>query len=430
MKKSEVYYMDLEADKLTKSLVVKMVTLFKKAKFDKVIEPNHYVAIKIRGAEWNNTAYLRPVYVRTIVDIVKQLGGIPYVVDTTTLPYHPFASRATAIEYIKTLERNGFSSATMGCPVVIADGFLGTDDVRVDLPEGIILQEQFVAIGIAEADMVIVLSHLNGHPMCAFTGAIENLGVGCVSKRGKYNIGMVGHPKYDLNKFQYYPERCKGIACPNSRVCDDICPEDAIHINYDGLIWEKEKCKGCLCHLPTMAECGVFADPNADEFYNAYTVAIADSALAVTKLIGSEKFCYLNFAIDITPDGDDLCYSDVPLSPDVGLFASHDPVAIDKASLDMIEKQVGKPGIFSSKGSFMGTTQNLQINAGDKIHLGSKSFNLTKIKQMSPYESMKFVINPVPIGYKLRRLYKKKKIIPEEGFKRKENVKDEIIKLL
>ncbi len=422
--------MDLEADKLTKSLVIKMATLFKKAKFDKVIEPNHYVAIKIPGAEWNNTAYLRPVFVRTIVDMVRQLGGIPYIVDTTTLPYHAFASRATSIEYLKTLERNGFSSATMGCPVIIGDGFLGTDDVHVDLPGGIILQEQYVATSIAEADMVIVLSHFNGHPMSAFMGAIENLGVGCVSKRGKYNIGMVGHPQYKLDSFQYYPERCKGIACPNSRICDDICPENAIHINYDGLIWEKEKCKGCLCHLPTMAECGVFADPNQDDFFNAYTVAIADSALAVTELVGPEKFCYINFAIDITPDGDDLCYSDEPLCSDIGIFASHDPVAIDKACLDLIGQTMGKQGIFTAKGAFMGTTQNLQINAGEKISLGSKNYELVKIKRMSPYESLKLMINPVPIGYKLRRLYKKDGVIPEGGFKRKENVQDEIIKLL
>jgi len=261
-------------------------------------------------------------------------------------------------------------------------------------------------------------------------GAIENLGVGCVSKRGKYNLGMVGHPEYKLTNFQYYPERCKGINCPNSKICDDICPEDAIHINYDGLIWEKDKCKGCLCHLPTMAECGVFADPNQDEYFDAYAVAIADSALAVTKLIGPEKFCYMNFAFDITPDGDDLCYSDEPLSPDVGIFASHDPVAIDKACIDMIEKKIGKSGIFTSKGTFMGTTQNLQINAGDKIGLGSKTYQLDKIKRMSPYESLRLMNNPIATGYKLRRLYKKDGVVPSEGFKRKEHVRDEILKLM
>lgn len=106
------------------------------------------------------------------------------VVDTTTLPYFTYASRVTALDHLKTIARNGFSMSTVGCPIVIADGFIGTDDVRIDLPEGFILKEQYIGAGIALADAMIMLSHFKGHPMGTFGGALKNMGVGCASKRG------------------------------------------------------------------------------------------------------------------------------------------------------------------------------------------------------------------------------------------------------
>jgi len=187
---SKVYYMNDRSTSIQTSLVAKMLTLFDAADFGAMIHPGDVVAIKLHMGEWNNTAYLRPVYVRALVEKIKSLGAEPMVVDTTTLPYWPHASRATSLDYLNTVARNGFTHAAVGCPIVIADGYIGTDDVLIDLPEGFILKEQYIATGIALADSMIALSHFKGHPMGTYGGALKNVGVGCASKRGKLNLHL------------------------------------------------------------------------------------------------------------------------------------------------------------------------------------------------------------------------------------------------
>jgi len=113
-----------------------MLEAFEAAGFDEMIKPQDTVAIKLHCGEWNNTAYLRPVYARALADRIKELGGRPFVTDTTTMTYGPHCSRASELDIRLTAERNGFTSAALGCPFVVADGFSGTDDVIIDLPEG------------------------------------------------------------------------------------------------------------------------------------------------------------------------------------------------------------------------------------------------------------------------------------------------------
>ena len=116
----------------------------------------------------------------------------------TTLTYQPYASRATELDLKMTAERNGFSSAVLGCPFICADGFIGTADYRVDIPAGYLLKEAYIAQAIAAADVLICLTHFKGHPMGVIGGAIKNLGIGCQSKRGKHNVHLGGHPKYSV----------------------------------------------------------------------------------------------------------------------------------------------------------------------------------------------------------------------------------------
>ena len=105
---AKVYFMDDRSQSNQTSLVAKMLTLFDAAGFGDMIKPNDVVAIKLHMGEFNNTAYIRPVYVRALVDKIKSLGGDPMVVDTTTLPYFTYASRVTALDHLKTVARNGF----------------------------------------------------------------------------------------------------------------------------------------------------------------------------------------------------------------------------------------------------------------------------------------------------------------------------------
>jgi uncharacterized Fe-S center protein len=429
---SKVYFMDDRAKAIQDSLVAKMLTVFEAAGLQNTIAPNDVVSIKLHMGEYNNTAYLRPVYVRALVDKIKDLGGEPMVVDTTTLPYTPFAARVTALDHLNTVYRNGFTPASVGCPIIIGDGFLGSDDVRIDLPEGFILKEQYVASAIAMSDAMIALTHFKGHPMGVYGGAIKNIGVGCASKRGKYNLHMGLHPKYGLNARPFYPQLCKGDDCPNQALCNTICPEDALHVSKDGMKWDEEKCKGCQACFGVLVLCGVGFIP--DDHFDAGAAAMADSALAVMKTFRPGKVGFINLAIDMAPWCDCVSFSDRAFMPNLGVFASMDPVAIDVAGLDMATASWGVPGSvaeekgvmepgerkFTSCGSVVGVDEMIQPNTAEKIGLGTKEYELIHVPQ--PESPLPFLPFLRPVGMKLRPCYGIQHVLPENGFKRAEEV--------
>jgi len=430
---AKVYFMDDRSQSNQTSLVAKMLTLFDTAGFGNMIKPNDVVAVKLHMGEYNNTAYIRPVYVRALVDKIKSLGGEPMVVDTTTLPYFTYASRVTALDHLKTIARNGFTQSTVGCPIVIADGYIGTDDVRIDLPEGFILKEQYVGTGIALADSMILLSHFKGHPMGTYGGALKNMGVGCASKRGKLNLHLGGHPKYGLRTRPYVPERCKGKECPDWEICANICPEGAITMTENGIEWNSEGCIGCLACLPMLAMCGVAMPP--DDYFDATAAAIADSALAAAKAVGEGKVGYINLALDIAPWCDCVSYSDRSIVPNLGIFASWDPVAIDSACLQKATEAGGMPGSvamakgvmdpglpkFTACGSFMGISEEIQPNVGQKIGLGTRDFELIEVPPAD--DDTAFLFTTIPAGAKHKKAFAKKgDIYPPGGFKRADEV--------
>ncbi len=292
---SKVYYMNDRSSSFETSLVAKMLTVFDAAQLGEMIKPGDVVAIKMHCGEYNNTAYLRPVYPRALADKIKGLGGRPFVTDTTTLPYSPFASRCTALDEMLTAERNGINSTSLGCPFIVADGFIGKDDVRVDLPEGHILKEQYVARAIALADAVIVLTHFKGHPAGTIGGAIKNIGIGAASQRGKYNVHLGGHPRHGLSAAYYYPHLCLGRAgCPNWQLCEESCPYGLIHVQEHSVEIERVGCAGCYGCVFVMSACGVLVFP--EETFDATSAGIADSALACMKAVGRDRMGFVNLA--------------------------------------------------------------------------------------------------------------------------------------
>ena len=165
MGSSNVYWMDAHSESMETSLVSKMLTVIDAANLDKMVKPNDMFAIKIHRGEWNNTAFVRPVYARALADRVTELGGRPFVCDTTTSTCSPWGSRSSELDILLTAEHNGYSSATLGCPFICADGFIGASDFRVDLPERCLLNEAYVAQAIAAADVLIALTRREGHIM-------------------------------------------------------------------------------------------------------------------------------------------------------------------------------------------------------------------------------------------------------------------------
>ena len=343
---SKVYSMgtDGRSHSAASGLVQQMVTVFEAAGFADMIKPGDAVAIKLHCGEWNNTAYLRPVYARTLADRIKSLGGRPFVCDTTTLTYALSSGRTTALDILTTAERNGYNSGSLGCPFIVADGYNGTDDVVVDLPEGYILKEAYIAKAIALADVLIVLTHFKGHPLGVIGGSVKNLGIGAQSKRGKMNVHMGGHPKYGFKvTTEFHPERCKGRAgCDRWEICENCCPYGLFHVTETSIEWDREHCVNCLGHGGANSWCGVTSGSELTS--TAACAAMADGCLGAVKAVGRGKVGFINMAIDVSPMCDCVGHADMPIVPHLGVFAGYDPVALDKATVDKAAQSPGMPG--------------------------------------------------------------------------------------
>ena len=423
-------------------LVPQMLAVFDAAGFADMIAPGDAVAIKLHCGEWNNTAYLRPVYARALADRIKTLGGRPFVCDTTTLTYSPTASRAIGLDILITAERNGYTPAALGCPFIVADGYSGTDDVRVSLPEGFILKEAYIAKAIALADVLVALTHFKGHPLGVIGGAIKNLGIGAQSKRGKYNVHMGGHPKYGLGAVtDFHPERCKGRAgCPRWEACEGCCPYGLIRVTEHSIEWQRDRCVSCLAHLAVGTGCGVFDFPEVN--FKAANAAMADGCLAAVKAVGREKVGFINMAIDISPACDCVGHSDMPIVPNLGVFASRDPVALDKATVDKAAQSPGMPGsaaedyqaiapgakkfTAASAVNVPDMSEEIQIEAGVINGLGSKDYEMVEVAPPADQRPWRFP-DRRSVRTKFGRLYEKEDPFPREryqgqGFDRQEEV--------
>ncbi len=343
MDKATVYFMDARARRFLESTAIKGHQLLERSGWLDNLSAGDLVAVKTHMGEAYNVGYLRPVIIRTLVEAIKARGARPFVTDTTTMPYHPWISRTLALDHLETAARNGFTQGSMGCPVIIADGWLGTDDVIVDLGgRGTHLSRQFVARAIADADAVLSVAHFKGHPAGGYGAAIKNIGVGCASKRGKMNLhGALAGDKPILN-----PKRCPGRECEWWQTCEACCPEGAIVINETGYEIDQEACVYCFACANL---CVNMAGKNAIERFDhlpALGRRIADSALAVASTKEPGKLFFLNFAVDVTPICDCYGWTDTPIVNGLGVLASYDPVAVDKACLDLM---TAAPGLTNSE---------------------------------------------------------------------------------
>ena len=231
-----------------------------------------------------------------------------------------------------------------------------------------------------------------------------------------------------------------GKECPSYALCADICAEGAIEHTEDGIKFHTEKCVGCLACFGIVSICGVGGLP--DDFFDVTAAAIADSALAVVKAIGAGKVGYINLAVDISPHCDCVNYSDRPIVPNLGVFASWDPVALDSACINKtknaygipgsaaMEKGVMEPGMakLTACGSVMGISEEIQPNVGQQIGLGIREYELVDVPPA--LDPTPFLCDPQNAGLKLRRVFAKKgDIYPKGGFKRVHEVDIEDMRL-
>jgi len=338
-------------------------TLFPKVA--NVVSAGDSVAVKVHMGEYGGSAYLRPPIVRRVCDLIREAGGKPFVTDTTTL--YPMG-RFTASQYLATAARNGFTEESLGAPVVIADGEQGYDGEFVDIPRRVSdcsLAKIKIAREIFDAGSMIVLSHLKGHELSGFGGSIKNVAMGCVTKESKAAQHRVNRGVIDLSK------------CTGCGQCVEACPFKALSLLEEKIMRDEEECmncNNCLYHCPEE----VFSLPSqAKERFQVY---LAHAAAGVLNRFRS-RVAFINFIQDITPSCDCVTPSGLPVVPDIGILASTNVVAIDKASLDLIaqSKPLGKFANISSPdilGKIHDTDSLIQIRTAQELGLGSMEYQL------------------------------------------------------
>ena len=314
MEKAKVYYSDLRA-KPGLNLLQKLQRLVRAAGLDTIDMQDKFVAIKIHFGEPGNLSYLRPNYAKALADVIKAQGGRPFLTDCNTLYV---GRRKHALEHIEAAYENGFTPLSTGCQVIIADGLKGTDEVEVPVAGGEYVKEAKIGRAIMDADIVVSLNHFKGHEATGFGGALKNLGMGSGSRAGKMEQHSSGKPQVDQ-------ELCRGC-----HACAKDCAQGAI--SFDGAnkaSIDHDKCVGCgRC----LGRCNFDAiSCPSDAASKLLNCRIAEYAKAV--VAGRPNF-HINLVIDISPNCDCHSENDAPIIPDVGMFASFDPVALDQACAD------------------------------------------------------------------------------------------------
>lgn len=314
---SDVYFFDYNKGN---HFIRGIQRLFEKSGIGDMIPRGGTVAVKTHLGDIGSSFYIRPPFVRTVVDLIKERGGNPFVTDTSVV--YP-GGRGTPEKYIKTAAFNGFTEETMGAPVVIADADGKTVTVKIkERLEGGFLEEIKIPATIYNADFLMVLSHVKGHAIVGMGGSVKNMAMGGVAKETKIAQHRTNPPQLDL-------EKCTG--CGH---CAKICPEKTVVMKDKTPEYDPS---GCVFCGTCVQEC----PPHAWYFNQQGNVQVQIQVGHVGATVFEQfkgKTASFNFIQDVTPYCDCLIPCGRPLIRDVGIAASTDPVAADKASYDLINE--------------------------------------------------------------------------------------------
>lgn len=374
MEVSNVYFTDLRV-KNGDNLLTKLQRLIKTAGIGNIDFTDKYVAIKMHFGEPGNLAFLRPNYGKAVADIVKELGGKPFLTDCNTLYV---GGRKNALDHLDSANLNGFNPTTTGCQIIIADGLKGTDETLVPVEGGTYIKEAKIGRAVMDADVFISLSHFKGHESTGFGGALKNIGMGCGSRAGKMEMHSAGKPHVDQN------------LCVGCQMCAKICAHDAPEFENKKATINHDKCVGCgRCIGVCPKDAILSASDESNEILNC---KIAEYTKAV---IDNRPHFHISLVIDVSPYCDCHGENDAAIVPNVGMFASFDPVALDMACAETVNAQ---PVLSNSMlgdcseeerachnhdhfhSIFPETCWETAISHGEKIGIGNSKYKLITVK--------------------------------------------------
>jgi hypothetical protein len=366
----QVYFADMRAG-MRENLHTKLERLTDKAGLSGMIQPGSLVAIKMHFGEKGGHAYIRPTFVRRIVDQVKGLGGKPFLTDSSTL--YP-GERKEAVSSLTCAIENGFAYAVVNAPLIMSDGLRGHSACRVAVP-GEILSEVDIGLEIIEADALIVLSHFKCHELAGFGGAIKNLAMGCASREGKLEQHSTVAPSISAKH------------CTTCGACLKACAHNAIDLSTGKAVLDENLCVGC-------GRCITVCEPQAiriqwNEESTLVMKKMAEYALGAIAGKG-KQLLFVNFITQVSPACDCYGHTDAPIVADLGILASTDPVALDQACADLVNQARGLPNTVMKTGHEPGGDKfrsiypqidwEVQLEHGEKVGLGRRAYELVRLE--------------------------------------------------
>ena len=369
---SKVYFADLRAD-VHENLQQELTRLIKTAGMGDIDFQDKFVAIKLHFGEPGNLAFLRPNWAKTVADFVKERGGKPFLTDCNTLYV---GGRKNALDHMDSAMLNGFNPMTTGCQIIIADGLKGSDEVEVPVAGGEYVKAAKIGRAVMDADVFISLSHFKGHETAGFGGCLKNIGMGCGSRAGKMEQHNAGKP-HVAQKYCIGCGQCRRICAHGAPIIEN----GKAHIDHD-------KCVGCGRCIAVCPKDAV--QINWDESTTNLNYKIAE----YTKAVVDGRPCFhISLVIDVSPNCDCRPENDMPIVPNVGMFASFDPVALDMACVDAVNAQTPLRG--SAADGEAGhvhehdhdhfqrihpdTNWRSCLEHGEKIGIGTREYELIKI---------------------------------------------------
>lgn len=370
---STVFVTDMQAD-WKKSVAAKVSQLFNLLRPEEIFRARDLIAVKLHFGEEGNTGYVRPQYVRRVVERLKDLQTRPFLTDTNTLYV---GSRTEACSHLITAFDNGFTREVAGAPVIIADGLRGNNQIKVRI-NGTRVKNAHIAADIHNADGLVVLTHFKGHELSGFGGAIKNVGMGCASREGKLEQHSNISPKV---------RRQKCVGCGE---CVAWCRGGAISLEGEKgklkSVINPEYCVGC-------AECILSCPRGAiqvrwNESIPIFMEKLVEYAGAVLK--GKRgKTLFMTFVTNVSPLCDCTPFSDRSIVPDLGILASDDPVAIDQAAVDLVNGAPGNPvstlreALAPGEDKFRAIYPNVdwahQLEYAEKTGIGTREYTLLTV---------------------------------------------------
>lgn len=312
---------------------------------------NAFCGIKVHVGEKGNVTFLPAEFAKVGVQFLKEKNARPFLFETNTLYY---GQRGNTLDHLKLAREHGFNPTNVGAPLLIADGIRGESSTRISVKGGKHIKEAQLASLVPNIPCLVGFSHFKGHDFSGFGGTIKNFSMGCAARGGKLVMHSLSKPEIDVKD------------CTRCGECQRRCPSDAIEVKAEDFVIVQARCTGCAGCIGVCPVKAVGIDWN--EASESASEKMAEYALATLK--GKDAF-FVNFLINVTKECDCWGVEMKAIHEDVGVLASRDPVAVDQACLDMVDKEI--------RSAHIEVDPEVQLAHGERIGLGRRDYDLKEL---------------------------------------------------